>query len=66
MSDRFCKCGCGKSIMDKHPNARFFNQKHKDAYWNKTNPRGIRAFQVTDRCFYYDDTFERHPFDLEQ
>ena len=40
---RLCKCGCGKSISHKHPNARFFSQKHKDRYWNEVNPRGMYA-----------------------
>lgn len=31
---RKCKCGCGKSIEHKHPNAKFFNARHKDKYWN--------------------------------
>ena len=38
--DRVCSCGCGKSIKHKHVNAKFYNQKHKDNYHNRTNPRG--------------------------
>lgn len=39
MTKRDCKCGCGRSIKHKHVNAKFFNQKHKDKYWNEENPR---------------------------
>lgn len=38
--DRKCKCGCGKNINHKHPNAKFLNQKHKDMFHNWNNPRG--------------------------
>ena len=37
---RICKCGCGKSIEHKHKNAKFYNKRHKDKYWNWKNPRG--------------------------
>jgi len=37
---RKCKCGCGADISHKHLNAKFFNQKHKDTYHNRANPRG--------------------------
>ena len=30
---RVCKCGCEKSIEHKHPNAKFYNKRHKDKYW---------------------------------
>ena len=40
MANRTCKCGCGKSIDHKHPNAKFYNQKHKDKFHNWNNPRG--------------------------
>lgn len=39
MINRKCKCGCGKSINHKHPNAKFYNQKHKDNFWNKENEK---------------------------
>jgi len=46
-----CKCGCGHSMKGKHPNAKFWSQKHKDRYWNRVNPRGMYAPK------------ERHPYD---
>lgn len=36
----FCK-GCSCDISHKHPNAKFHNQRCKDAYWNRVNPRGL-------------------------
>jgi hypothetical protein len=45
---RKCKCGCNTSIEHKHPNAKFYNQKHKDKYHNKTNPRGSRGHFPSD------------------
>jgi len=38
--ERYCKCGCGLNISRKHINAKFFNKRHKDDYWNQVNPRG--------------------------
>lgn len=34
-----CKCGCGKDISNKHPNARFYNAKHKDRFYNLKSDR---------------------------
>jgi hypothetical protein len=59
-----CKCGCGASISHKHPNAQFLNQRHKDKYWNKTNPRGKFAHLNPLRPEYDAEAF-RHPFDIE-
>lgn len=42
---RKCKCGCGANIDHKHINAKFLNQKHKDRYHNKNNPRGYSLRQ---------------------
>jgi hypothetical protein len=64
MNVRKCKCGCGKSITHKHPNARFLNRKHKDTFWNTTNPRGMFAHLNPNRA-EYDPEYDRHPFDLE-
>ena len=62
---RKCKCGCGKSIEHKHPNAKFYNQKHKDKYWNYVNPRGI--FEYLKDIDDIDEIVERetHPFDTD-
>jgi hypothetical protein len=52
-----CKCGCG-AVIKGHPNKKFFNQKHKDRFWNRENPRGKFAYlkRETDYC---------HPLDSE-
>ena len=39
---RLCKCGCGKTVKG-HPNKKFFSQRHKDKFHNRTNPRGFHA-----------------------
>lgn len=62
--ERFCKCGCGKSISHKHPNARFLDRHHKDRFWNRVNPRGIYAHLNPDRQ-EYDPEVDRHQFDLQ-
>lgn len=36
---RICACGCKTNIEHKHPNARFFSQKHKDKFHNETDPK---------------------------
>ena len=64
MKTRTCKCGCGVSIKNKHPNAKFLNQKHKDSYHNKTNPRGIYAFMNINSPDYNPE-WDRHIFDVE-
>lgn len=45
---RLCKCGCGKSIEHKHKNAKFYNNRHKDKYWNRVNPRGIGVLRTSE------------------
>lgn len=64
MNERLCKCGCGKSIAKKHPNALFLNQKHKDSYWNRVNPRGKFA-HLNWESPDFDPEWDRHPFDLD-
>lgn len=57
-----CKCGCG-IIIQGHPNKKFFNQRHKDKYWNRKNPRGFFAPRDTDNMTdeeYFNTT--EHPF----
>lgn len=60
-----CKCGCG-AIITGHPNKKFLNQKHKDRYWNRKNPRGYYAHLNSDKMTdeeYYNNTL--HPCDSE-
>lgn len=62
---KLCKCGCGCDISNKHANAKFKNNKHKDKYWNMINPRGkfrhlnSRAHDIIN--YMCDD----HPFSSE-
>ena len=66
---RECKCGCGESINHKHPNAKFLNQRHKDKYWNKVNPRGLgfrhtpEGYVIKDGTAY--DEFDDPVYDLD-
>ena len=61
---RKCKCGCGKSIEHKHPNAKFYNQRHKDRYWNWENPRGKFAYlKNIDEIDMDEIENEMHPLD---
>jgi len=63
MTTRKCACGCGKSISHKHPNAKFFNQKHKDTFHNWNNPRGKFAHLNPNNENY--DPCDDHPFSSE-
>lgn len=47
---RYCKCGCG-TIIKGHPNKKFVNQKHKDKFWNRENPRGYFKHLNPDMTF---------------
>ena len=57
--NKYCACGCGTKISG-HPNKKFFNQRHKDKYHNRTNPRGYFA-HLNDKNRNIEDTF--HPCD---
>jgi len=53
---RLCLCGCGINISNKHINAKFFNQKHKDKFHNKNNPRGYFAYLNNDKNYDIGDS----------
>lgn len=66
-----CKCGCGTKIIG-HPNKKFVNQRHKDKFHNRTNPRGyglLRSFSRDDDDHLSDDDKRYyatvHPFSDE-
>lgn len=66
---RKCKCGCGASIEQKHPNAKFLNQRHKDKFHNLNNPKGKYA-HLSDIQDHEDDIYSEydkslHPFSPE-
>lgn len=71
---RVCKCGCGRSIDHKHPNAKFLNQRHKDKYWNRENPRGQFGYRNPNNPLssknpdspIFDPEWDRHPHDIDQ
>lgn len=60
MAKRKCACGCGQQFSG-HPNKKFLNQRHKDKYHNRTNPRGYAA--PKDDWDSYAETV--HPFSQE-
>lgn len=67
---RVCACGCRASIEHKHKNAVFFNQRHKDKYWNRVNPRGMFARLNPDNTVSDEDDWKSphrnfHPFSSE-
>lgn len=54
------KCpNCGAKITG-HPNKKFCNSRCKDAYHNRTNPRGYGRYEPKER-----DWYEPHPFSSE-
>jgi len=60
---RTCKCGCNKSIEHKHSNARFYNSKHKDKYWNNQANIDLCSIVLTEEYIPYDEYEEMtHPF----